>query len=341
MTVWRRLVQIMFVVTLLGSGLTVGPVVSVYGSSVTCGMTVTSSVTLTSDLTCAGNGLVVGADNITINLNGHRLSGNGTGAGIGAISHAGLSVLNGAIDRFEGGVRLFNAHDVFALRMALLGNRTGLEAVSTNRVTVRDTAVVGNRGGVATSQTFRMLYQRVVVADNQGTGINIFQGGSDQITDSFIGRQPTGIVIDDLATGPETILRNVFLNNGIGLQFGTASHGFVVARNSSVTSNQFVNNGAAGLLVMARIGSLAGTVVSNNRFVHNGYHPNGVTDLGGTVVDDGANIFVAPGVGGLTVSGNGADTNSDYGIEAVGVVDGGGNHAKGNGNPAQCLGVKC
>ena len=42
-----------------------------------------------------------------------------------------------------------------------------------------------------------------------------------------------------------------------------------------------------------------------------------------------------------TVTANVANDNGDYGIEAPGVTDGGGNRASGNGNPAQCLGVVC
>jgi hypothetical protein len=39
---------------------------------------------------------------------------------------------------------------------------------------------------------------------------------------------------------------------------------------------------------------------------------------------------------------NTANDNTDLGIEAVpGVIDGGGNKASGNGNPAQCLNVRC
>jgi hypothetical protein len=43
-----------------------------------------------------------------------------------------------------------------------------------------------------------------------------------------------------------------------------------------------------------------------------------------------------------TVTANVANDNTDLGIEAVaGVTDGGGNRARGNGNPAQCVGVVC
>ena len=43
-----------------------------------------------------------------------------------------------------------------------------------------------------------------------------------------------------------------------------------------------------------------------------------------------------------TLTRNTANRNHDLGIEAVlGVIDGGGNHAAGNGNPAQCTNVIC
>jgi len=45
---------------------------------------------------------------------------------------------------------------------------------------------------------------------------------------------------------------------------------------------------------------------------------------------------------GTLLRANAANRNGDLGISAVaGVIDGGGNHAAGNGNPAQCEGVSC
>src|SRR3712207_3897356 len=51
-------------------------------AAVTCGMEVTTSVRLRADLHCAGDALVVVADDVTIDLGGHTLSGDGTGTGI-------------------------------------------------------------------------------------------------------------------------------------------------------------------------------------------------------------------------------------------------------------------
>ena len=46
--------------------------------SVTCGQTLTHSVRLANDLTNAGDGLIVGADGVTVDLSGHAIDGDGT-----------------------------------------------------------------------------------------------------------------------------------------------------------------------------------------------------------------------------------------------------------------------
>lgn len=77
-----------------------------------CGSVITASVTLTADVTgCSGPGLIAGADNITINLNGHRITGSGVADGIspGVLveGHQGVTVTNGSISNFDAGVAVY------------------------------------------------------------------------------------------------------------------------------------------------------------------------------------------------------------------------------------------
>ncbi|MFB9237335.1 right-handed parallel beta-helix repeat-containing protein [Plantactinospora siamensis] len=87
-----------------------------------CGDTITTSITLRNDLRCAGDGLVVAADGVRINLNGHRLTGSGTGAGIRDEEHAGLAVGDGAISGFAQGIALDTVRDVSLTGVRLLHN---------------------------------------------------------------------------------------------------------------------------------------------------------------------------------------------------------------------------
>lgn len=77
-----------------------------WGAPVTCGQTITQDTRLTSDLTCPpGNGLVIGADNIILNLGGHTISGNFATpfptTGVEINSHSGVTVRNGTIEGFD------------------------------------------------------------------------------------------------------------------------------------------------------------------------------------------------------------------------------------------------
>ena len=57
--------------TVLGGG-------QALASHVGCGDTITTDTTLDSDLAnCPNNGIVIGADNITLDLNGHTIDGDG------------------------------------------------------------------------------------------------------------------------------------------------------------------------------------------------------------------------------------------------------------------------
>src|SRR5215216_7509934 len=73
-TVVSRVMVLALVVagfTALGSG-------QALASHLRCGDTITTDTTLDSELVnCPNNGIVIGADNITLDLNGHRIDGDG------------------------------------------------------------------------------------------------------------------------------------------------------------------------------------------------------------------------------------------------------------------------
>lgn len=75
---------------------------------VACGQTITTDTTLDGDVgPCPDNGIVIGADGIVLNLNGHRVFGTsdpGDGAGVLISEHRGVTVTNGTVSDFDGGV---------------------------------------------------------------------------------------------------------------------------------------------------------------------------------------------------------------------------------------------
>ncbi|MDP9412221.1 MAG: right-handed parallel beta-helix repeat-containing protein, partial [Actinomycetota bacterium] len=88
-------------------------------ATVSCGQTITKNTTLTADVgPCAADGIIIGADNITLNLNGRRVFGNSDqGAsgefagirlagrtGVTVTGHPGKSGKTGTVSGFEAGV---------------------------------------------------------------------------------------------------------------------------------------------------------------------------------------------------------------------------------------------
>ena len=115
--------------------------------------------------------------------------------------------------------------------------------------------------------------------------------------------------------------KNVVIRN---VARGSDGNGIVVASQASGTlvgRNDASGNDGNGILVEELASD---TLLSKNRANRNG--------ADGILVSDPTTIL----------SHNTANYNVDFGIEAVpGVVDDGGNRAKGNGTPAQCVGVRC
>jgi parallel beta-helix repeat protein len=90
-------------------------------SHVSCGDTITADTTLDSDIVnCADNGIVIGADNVTLDLNGHTIDGDNElvdrcpreqmcDTGIVSDGHDGVTVEGGAVKQFGTGIFILRA----------------------------------------------------------------------------------------------------------------------------------------------------------------------------------------------------------------------------------------
>src|ERR687895_371046 len=78
-----------------------------HGADTECGAVLVASTTLDGDLlACPGDALIVGADGITIDLNGNSIVGAGLGAGIRNDGFDNVTIKNGAVQGFLYGVEL-------------------------------------------------------------------------------------------------------------------------------------------------------------------------------------------------------------------------------------------
>jgi parallel beta-helix repeat protein len=295
-----------------------------------CGATITADTVLRADVNgCPGSALVIGADGVTLDLNGHTVEG-----AIVANGRSDLQVRNGVL---EGDLRLEGVRRATVRRVRL--HNGSITCLHSAGCTILKSFVTG--GGIAIVQSESGVPNRVrgnAVVAAPGPGILASRTDTTSITANVVRNSGAGIEVSHAAD--LRIARNLLLENtgdGLGGSFGATA---------AIVRNVITSNGGDGISLRNWGGEtlIARNVVSRNRrngilgrvvghwaVVHN------VADRNGE-----AGIAITGAVDDTTIAGNRARYNGGLGIDAVAAVtDGGGNTARDNGAPAQCAGVAC
>jgi parallel beta-helix repeat protein len=374
-----------------------------FGSGAGCGATLKTDTKLRADIAgCTGDGLVIGADRITVDLRGHTLSGSAAGAGIRLAGHRGVTVVGGTITGFANGVLLDDGDGNVLRDLAVRSSaargvqlQNGSDGNRLERVDSSQTA----RTGFALLASSRNTLVRVSARENPFNGAFIQGGGENVIERGEFARDEIGIGIEDSAgnrlTG-NTVLDSFEAGiNILGAENAAAGNrllrsgaGFVVIGDgNAVVANRIEDtigcDGECGMGISVEGGR--GNLVTANlveRTLRMGIRVDEYEEFDvplpvGTVIR--ANIVRDAGTDGISVATDSAPPvatipgtrieanlvehsagdgilvlspatalaynlalrNAMLGIEAVGARDGGGNHARFNGDPRQCLGVAC
>ncbi len=329
------------------------------GAEPACGQVVTENMQLDRDLLgCPADGIVVAADDITIDLGGHTLTAAEQGSlsdssGVRIEGHHRVTVENGSIHGFAFGVRLVRSHSNVLRSLSILGSPiAGISLELSNENAVERSSLAGPgpavggsigvsiRGGagnfVASSEIHSSAFGMLLGSTNYvPASENVVDGsyvhGNDKgirlvhmsIGNSFL----RNTIEDNLRTGLRVMSysdRNLIQGNSISYN---GMVGLAIAPDSDpnrfnrATANQLIGNRQDGLWVNQR--SL-GSVVARNVALRNG--------------DDGIDVENPA----TTVRANALLDNSDLGVEAIpGTRDGGGNIAARNGSPIGCTIVIC
>jgi large repetitive protein len=347
------------------------------GASVSCGDRITSDTTLESDLVdCRNNGIAIAADDVTLDLNGHRIDGDGRpfaacprdricDAGILTVGHDGVTVKHGSVREFDVGALVGNGSHNRVLGVSSTRNASfGFVIFDSARSLVRNSsgsnnlAPEGDGMGLFGSHHVRILHSSF--RHNPEPGIVVDESSHNLIAENLFSQ--TGILIRasngnqvrrnrsvrDAEITVESGNRNVIAGNrisdgfaGIGIEQG---RGNVVARNVVIDPHRVgiylglpspPIGGANNVVRRNRVrGSDVDGFVVNEEDGHSVLRRNVAIDAG----DDGFDIASRS----TKLTGNRALRNADLGIEAVrGVIDGGGNVARDNGDPRQCTHISC
>jgi len=251
------------------AGATAAPAAASAG--VGCGATVTRSIKLAKDLgPCAGDGLVVTASGITIDLDGRTIRGDGDPAntpdqvGIRLQGTSAVRVTNGTVRDFNAGMALEGGSMNLVSDMTLthnVGTGTSLhgdgiliDGSSDNKVRHATVTANGPYDGVG---LFHNANHNLVAGStvNDNNVISVVPGSPDSQVD-------WGFNIDS-GSSNNIIDGNQVLRNGA---LGIAPVGFDVT-GTQVRNNVVRYNGAYGIVA----GGIGGHFISGNVVDHNGY----------------------------------------------------------------------
>ncbi|HVL99663.1 MAG TPA: right-handed parallel beta-helix repeat-containing protein [Egibacteraceae bacterium] len=239
----------------MGSGLTA----PAGATSVSCGQVITRHTVLQADVgPCPDNGIVVGADNVRLNLNGYRILGTpqtGDGAGVLVVERRGVHVTNGTVSDFDAGVAIVGGG----------GNRVAQVTARDNigQARVPSQGIAGTRYGdgiAILSSSDNLLLRNVAENNGPFAGIGLYAeidadhpreiGGPTRnnvvngnvVRDNRACRTPTGPCDNDGIRLEPGVQANLIVNNEVT---GSGLDGIAVfSRNT--TDNEIKHNVVRG-----------------------------------------------------------------------------------------------
>ena len=244
MTVYRILLASLAAVALVA----VAPEANGKGGTpiTSCGQSVTTNAVLAQDLACTGHGILVNAPHVTIDLNGHTLTGDGGALDNGVwVLASRVTVKNGVLRGFGVGLLASGVVDHLSIvNVAASGNSVFGFDLEDDSISVASSSASANTsdGIIVLGNAFSI--RSSTTSSNGDNGINI-DGAAPKITSVISsGNRSTGIFANHATLG-------------------------------SVKSSTVSGNGDDGMVI-----SGTGAQVKGNRAEGNGF-PNGVSDLSG------------------------------------------------------------
>lgn len=336
------------------------------GDQPQCGDLVTTDVTLSADLVCDGSGLIIGRNDVTLDLAGHRLRYVGpdpvdpgmpepVGVAVACTppAHEGceatgfvtdVTIMGGTIEGFPTAV---SSDFSYLLTLDRLRVRGDLALEHVEALSLTDSNVRGEirmefaldgvevRGNDIEGAVTGNFWNDVDVVDNR------FRGGGVRVgTESFDVRITRNHIRDaEVAISGGTIeaLGNTIVGPGVGIWIDGLG-------NLTARGNRILGARSAGILVQGVADPQI--VIEGNRIRRSGFGP----PVAGVGAQDGIRLEHATDVAPATpfaarLSGNRVSDSAGHAIYAqpdlVRVEDGGRNRARVSGRTPICVGVAC
>ena len=208
-----------------------------------CGQNVQGNVRLTSNLVCKSDGLIVGANNTTIDMNGFSIKGPGpdsnkVGIMVGGQHNVTVSG-NGIITGFQSGMYLSGSTDVFAHDINTNDNKVAFYVTGGENAEITNNMINHNTIGIAlhSSDSADIKYNQL--SQNRLSGVTLINTANSLINGNNILNTTNGIFLDTQSSLNHIDFNNVFnnvldINNADNLPININNNDY--ANNNCITS---------------------------------------------------------------------------------------------------------
>jgi len=231
-------------------------------TTIACGATLLEDLRLEEDLICAGDGIIVGADGIKINLNGHSITGPGIGNGILVRDLHDITIFGGTVQGFQAGIMVATSAGVVIKDNHFTQNREAVFLAGASGNVVKANVMWQNRlrgimirpsgsGALSTDNDIKDN----ILTDN-ASGILVFgQPGNSFKSNTITGSRTAALDLLVGASGNE-FKDNLLASSAVAIRFSTGWSGNVFKDNTIQqntcgtqgpgTANTFIGNTFTG-----------------------------------------------------------------------------------------------
>ena len=193
-------------------------------TSLSCGQVVKQSVKLTANLDCKTDGLIVGADGITIDLNGFTLTGPGdksSKVGVMFADNDDVTVQGpGTIENFQAGALFSGGEENKISKVTFQNNEIGIFETGAKNTAVEYNSMFDNSIGVAAHSSSGTSLNTNIFNNNDLAGVTLVNSAGNQLSTNTIQGSVNGIFLDGQSTKNNVDKNNVMNNRGVDLNNG-------------------------------------------------------------------------------------------------------------------------
>ena len=208
-------------------------------ASVSCGEVIKQSVKLTSNLDCKTDGLIIGADGITVDLNGHTIKGPGVSTSkVGAMlsDKDNVNIIGpGIIENFQAGVLNTGGQDDKISAVTFTENQIGSFNTGAARTTIEDNLFFSNNLGVASHSSTDTHLITNLFKSNDLAGATFVNSATNEVSFNTIQGSVSGLFFDGQSSDNTVNANNILNNKGVDIN---NANGLPL----NVNNNQFNDN---------------------------------------------------------------------------------------------------